>query len=114
MRTDSRPFIPGVLLAAAISVPLTGCDQERTDLSSSASDSTVATDIDDTRVTTKVKSALSVDADVSSFDLKVEIRKGVVQLSAFVDSHVQMGKAIIVARAGDGVTSVGNEMRIKQ
>jgi hyperosmotically inducible protein len=44
-------------------------------------ETTVGTEIDDTVVTTKVKSALLADADIKSFDLKVETRKGAVQLS---------------------------------
>jgi len=114
VHTNSRPLILGMLLAAAISVALAGCNQGKTDLSSSTADSTVGTDIDDTLVTTKAKSALFVDAGIKSFDLKVETRKDAVHISGFVDSQDQIDKAIIVARAADGVASVGNEMSIKQ
>lgn len=74
----------------------------------------MGTEIDDTVVTTKVKSALFADPDIKSFDLKVETRKGAVQLSGFVDSQAQIDQAITIAHKVAGVTSVGNEMNIKK
>ncbi len=53
---------------------------------------TVGTEIDDTVVTTKVKSALLADAEIKSFDVKVETRKGAVQLSGFVDNQMSLKK----------------------
>ena len=74
---------------------------------------TVGTEIDDGAITTKVKSALMADADVKSFDIKVETSKGVVQLSGFVDNQGQIDRAIAVAKGVEGVKSVDNKMNIK-
>jgi hyperosmotically inducible protein len=74
---------------------------------------TVGTDIDDSTITTKVKSALLADADVKSFDIKVETRKGEVQLSGFVDNQAQIDRAIAVAKGVEGVKSVDNKMSLK-
>ena len=74
---------------------------------------TVGTDIDDGTVTTKVKSALLADADVKSFDIKVETRKGEVQLSGFVDNQAQVDRAIAVAKGVEGVKSIDNKMNLK-
>jgi len=74
---------------------------------------TVGTEIDDGAITTKVKSALMADADVKSFDIKVETSKGVVQLSGFVDNQGQIDRAITVAKGVEGVKSVDNKMNIK-
>jgi len=74
---------------------------------------TVGTEIDDSAVTTKVKSALMADADVKSFDIKVETSKGVVQLSGFVDNQGQIDRAVTVAKGVDGVKSVENNMNVK-
>ena len=63
----------------------------------------MGTDIDDSTITTKVKSALLADADVKSFDIKVETRKGEVQLSGFVDNQAQIDRAIAVAKGVEGV-----------
>lgn len=74
---------------------------------------TVGTDVDDSTITTKVKSALLADADVKSFDIKVETRKGEVQLSGFVDNQSQMDRAVAVAKGVEGVKKVDNKMSLK-
>lgn len=73
----------------------------------------VGTDIDDSTITTKVKSALLADADVKSSDIKVETRKGEVQLSGFVDSQNQMDRAVTIAKGVAGVKNVDNKMSLK-
>ena len=73
----------------------------------------VGTTIDDSVITTKVKSALFADPDVKSFDIKVETRKGDVQLSGFVDSQTNIDRALDIARRVEGVKSVENHMTLK-
>ena len=75
---------------------------------------TVGTEIDDSVVTTKVKSALLADPDVKSFDIQTETRKGEVQLSGFVDNEAQVERAMTVARAVEGVKTVSNKMSVKK
>ena len=74
---------------------------------------TVGTDIDDAAITTKVKSALLADADVKGSDIKVETRKGEVQLSGFVDNQGQIDRAIAVTKGVEGVKKVDNKMSVK-
>jgi len=74
---------------------------------------TLGTKVDDGIVTTKVKSALIADPDVKGLQIGVVTRKGVVQLSGFVDSRNQADRAITVARGIEGVQSVDNDIRIK-
>jgi hyperosmotically inducible protein len=74
---------------------------------------TVGTDIDDNAITTKVKSALIADEIVKGLDIKVETRKGEVQLSGFVDNQTQIDRAISVARGVEGVKNVDNKMSLK-
>jgi hyperosmotically inducible periplasmic protein len=50
---------------------------------------------------------------VKSFDLQVETRKGVVQLSGFVDSQAQIDQAVALTRAVAGVTDVENGVTLK-
>ena len=100
-----------VLLAAAIAVILSGCDNR--EQPPKVATTTVGTEIDDTVVTTKVKSALLADADIRSFDLKVETRKGTVQLSGFVDSQTQIERALTTTRGIEGVKNVENKITIK-
>ena len=73
----------------------------------------MGTEVDDSTITTKVKSALLADADVKSFDIKVETRKGEVQLSGFVDNQSQMDRAVAVAKGVEGVKKVDNKMSLK-
>src|ERR671915_239495 len=54
--------------------------------------------VDDSVLSTKVKTALHADEDVSGFQVNVETFKGVVQLSGFVDTAAQAQKAEQIAR----------------
>ena len=75
---------------------------------------TVGNAVDDSVITTTVKSALLSDPNVKSLDIAVVTRKGEVQLSGFVDSQVQIDQAIAITSKVEGVTSVRNEMSIKK
>jgi osmotically-inducible protein OsmY len=69
--------------------------------------------VDDSAITTKVKSAMLGSSGLKSTDIGVETFKGVVQLSGFVDSQAQMSQAVKVAEGVGGVKSVKNDMRLK-
>src|SRR5476651_1041454 len=69
--------------------------------------------VDDSVITTKVKSALLKDDAVKSFAVSVETVKGVVQLSGFVNTAVQKTDAGEDAMAVKGVTSVSNNLIVK-
>jgi osmotically-inducible protein OsmY len=69
--------------------------------------------VDDSVITTKVKSAILAEATLSSSEINVETFKGVVQLSGFVNSRADIDKAVAVARRVGGVKSVKNDMRVK-
>lgn len=75
---------------------------------------TVGTEIDDSVVTAKVKSALLADASVRGLEIKVETRKGLVQLSGFVDSQARIDNAIAVTRRVEGVKEIENRMTLKE
>lgn len=69
--------------------------------------------VDDTVITTKVKSALLADDDVKSFAVSVETVKGVVQLSGFVNTSAQRFAAGRDASAVPGVKTVKNNLIVK-
>ena len=69
--------------------------------------------IDDTVVTTRVKTAILNDPTLKFMEIKVETYKGVVQLSGFVSTPTQASRAVQVARQVNGVESVINKMSIK-
>ena len=69
--------------------------------------------VDDTVVTTKVKSAIFAEPTLKSAEINVETFKGVVQLSGFVSTAAMESKAVEVTRAVGGVKSGKNDMRVK-
>ena len=69
--------------------------------------------VDDSVITTKVKSLLANDDFFKSFQISVETYKGIVQLSGFVDSQAAIDKAGQIARGVQGVKSVKNNLIVK-
>ena len=69
--------------------------------------------IDDSVITTKVKSLLAADDFLKSFQISVETYKGTVQLSGFANSQKAIDKAGEIARSVKGVTSVKNDLIVK-
>jgi osmotically-inducible protein OsmY len=69
--------------------------------------------IDDSVITTKVKSLLAGDDFLNSFQISVETFKGIVQLSGFVNSQQAAEKAGQIARSVTGVRDVKNNLSVK-
>jgi osmotically-inducible protein OsmY len=69
--------------------------------------------VDDTAITTKVKTAIFTDSELKVMQINVETFKGVVQLSGFVNSSASATKAAEVARGVNGVVSVKNDLIVK-
>jgi osmotically-inducible protein OsmY len=69
--------------------------------------------VDNSVITSKIKSQLAADDFLKSFDISVETYKGSVQLSGFVDSQKAVDKAGQIARGVDGVKSVKNNLKVK-
>ena len=69
--------------------------------------------VDDSVITTKVKSAIFTDPALKVFQINVETFKGEVQLSGFVDSHQMAKKAGEIARSVHGVVGVKNNLIVK-
>ena len=70
--------------------------------------------VDDSVITTKVKSLLAADDFLKSFEISVETYKGIVQLSGFVDSQKAVDKAGEIASGVKGVKSVKNNLNVKK
>lgn len=113
----SRLALP-LALSLAFTLGLAACSKTETTAvvpsdPPAASTTPVATAIDDTVVTSRVKSALMADDTVKSFDVSVETVQGEVRLSGMVDTQAQHDQAVSLARAVEGVTSVKNELTVK-
>ena len=96
----------GSLVILILIATLVGC-------ASTSSQSGTGEYIDDSVITTKVKSSLGADDFLKSFEIGVETRKGIVQLSGFVDSQNSVNKAVEITRSVKGVKSVKNSLIVK-
>ena len=67
----------------------------------------------DTWVTTQVKAGILNEPSLKVTQINVETYKSVVQLSGFVDNAASQAKAVEIAKAVKGVTSVKNDMRLR-
>jgi len=95
-------LLMGLLLAAS----LAGCAGGRTYESTGEY-------IDDSVLTTKVKSAILADSRLKVMQINVKTFKGIVQLSGFVDSETAATHAVDVVRTIKGVKMVNNSLIVK-
>jgi hyperosmotically inducible periplasmic protein len=121
MEVHQIAFVQAVALACAVSFGMGGCDSGQEEARAPApftmvktASTTLGTEFDDSVITARVRSALLSDPDVKSFDIKVETRKGQVQLSGFVGSQARVDNAIAITRKVEGVKGVENGMSVMQ
>lgn len=114
MRNPLGLRIATTTLAGVMTITMVACSKTEEPLSSPVPATSVGTEIDDTVITAKVKTALMADTSVNSADIAVVTRKGEVQLSGFVNNQSQIDRAMEVARGIEGVNKVGNDMAIKK
>jgi osmotically-inducible protein OsmY len=73
---------------------------------------TVGETIDDTTITTRVKTAMLNDPQVGGLKIDVDTFKGVVTLSGAVKSQAEHDKAIEIARRTSGVSEVKDALQV--
>ncbi len=100
-------------LAGVMTISMVACNKPADATGAAAPNITVGTELDDSVVTTRVKSALLADDEIKGFDIKVETRKGEVMLSGFVDSQTQLERAATVAGMAEGAKSVDTQLSVK-
>lgn len=100
--------------ATAVAKNVTGVKSVQNKMTLKGSPASVGNTVDDSIVTTRVKSALLNEASIKSLDIAVVTRKGEVQLSGFVDNQQQIDRALVLTRGIEGVVAVNNEMSIKK
>ncbi|HEY3092102.1 MAG TPA: BON domain-containing protein [Vicinamibacterales bacterium] len=89
------------LLAALVAAPLlAGCGK------------TIGETIDDTTITTRVKTQMLNDPNVSGTGIDVDTYKGVVTLSGRVKSQAEHDQALAIARQVEGVTEVKDALQV--
>ncbi|MGH9346102.1 MAG: BON domain-containing protein [Vicinamibacterales bacterium] len=93
--------LKSVVLAIVLVAPLTvACGK------------TVGETIDDTTITTRVKTSMLNDPAVGGLRIDVDTFKGVVTLSGRVKSQAEKDQAIALARKIDGVVDVKDALQI--
>jgi osmotically-inducible protein OsmY len=73
---------------------------------------TVGETIDDTTITTRVKTAMLNDPAVGGLRIDVDTFKGTVTLSGRVKSRAEHDQAIIIARGVNGVIEVKDALQV--
>ena len=74
---------------------------------------TVGAYVDDTAITTAIKSRFIENKEVDASSIRVETLNGTVMLSGFAKSAVERNTAESIARGVNGVKSVKNEIAIR-
>jgi osmotically-inducible protein OsmY len=89
------------LLSTIVAAPLiAGCGK------------TIGETIDDTTITTRVKTSMLNDPAVGGLAIDVDTYKGVVTLSGRVKSPSERDQALSLARRVDGVTEVKDALQV--
>jgi hyperosmotically inducible periplasmic protein len=100
-----RKRIFSLLAVLLVTFYLAGC--------SSITGETMGQSIDDTTITTSVKSKLAVDKASSLSRVGVETTRGTVQLTGIVENAATKDKAAAIARSVSGVKNVVNNLQIQ-
>ena len=107
--TISLMLAAGLLMgsASAMAYQSTGMQKKANDNSTQpkASEDS-AQPVNDSWITAKVKADLLVTEEVKGLDINVSTTNGVVTLAGKLDNQAQVDKAVAIARAIKGVTSV--------
>ncbi len=70
--------------------------------------------VDDAALLTSVKSALASDPITEAGEINVDVNRGIVKLSGFVDSSQEQAQAVQVARSVEGVKDVRNDITVQK
>jgi len=93
------------LIAGTTMLGMAACSATRTQR-------TAGEQIDDATLLTSVKAALVQNPVTEAGEINVDVNRGVVKLSGFVDTPKEKQKAADVARGVDGVQSVQNDIAV--
>lgn len=95
-----------IVITTVILLGTTGCAVTR-------GQETVGAYIDDTTITTQVKSRFVENTSVDAASIKVETLNGAVILSGFAKNNTERKAADDIARGVNGVKSVRNEIAVR-
>ena len=93
-------WVTAVLVAGALLIPVEGFTADAKEV------------VDDSVITTKIKTDFATDKQVSAMNIKVDTEKGVVTLSGNAKSKDEAEKAASIAKNTKGVVSVKNNIQV--
>ena len=94
-----------VLIMSAAVLGTAACSSTRTQRSAGEQ-------VDDAALLTSVKSALAAESAETAADVNVDVNRGEVKLSGFVDNANDKSRAAEIARGVEGVKSVQNDIAV--
>lgn len=95
-----------ITISAIVLLTATGCAVQR-------GQETVGAYIDDTGITTLVKTRFVENKQVDAASIKVETLNGTVMLSGFAKNSAERNTAEAIARGVKGVVAVKNEIAVR-
>jgi hyperosmotically inducible periplasmic protein len=98
-------ILKSMLPALAVVLLLNGCQ--------TVTGETLGQNIDDTTITTTVKTKLAAEKGSTLTRVQVDTNRGVVQLTGVVDSAADRSLAERVTRGVSGVKGVANNLQVK-
>jgi hyperosmotically inducible protein len=104
--TLSLPFIRRALVVVVLAASMSACSVAR-------NQETVGSYVDDSLITTDIKSKMAADKDVAATSISVETLNGVTQLSGFAKSQLEKERAAEIARQAKGVRAVRNDIVVR-
>jgi|LakMenEpi03Aug12_release.lakeMendotaPanAssembly.Ray.scaffolds.fasta_scaffold1063222_2 osmotically-inducible protein OsmY len=108
MKTNPlTPTLRRAAIALALAGALGACSVAR-------DQQTAGSYIDDSMITTDIKSKMAADKDVAASSISVETLNGVTQLSGFAKSQAEKDRAATIAREAKGVRAVRNDIIVRQ
>ncbi|HTD90488.1 MAG TPA: BON domain-containing protein [Burkholderiales bacterium] len=106
-------IVSALIVAGVLVMPVAGYSAGMQDEPKASPKASVGEVVDDSVITTKIKADMAKDKAVSATSIKVETDKGVVQLSGTAKSKAEVDKAVVIATAVKGVTSVKNNIVVQ-
>ncbi|PRX24121.1 BON domain-containing protein [Paraburkholderia sp. BL18I3N2] len=106
----SRLLIVAAFVFPAL-VSINGCKSTATASATATAPGAIVTD--DAALAARVKQALAADPGLRSLPMSIATYRGVVQLSGYLDSDVQIQEALAVTGGVAGVHTVSNDLHIR-
>lgn len=108
-------IVSALFVTGAMAIPVVGYGQGAVNpgTANQASKPTVGEVIDDAVITTRIKTEMAKDKEVSATSIKVETDRGVVKLSGTAKSKAEAEKAVVIAQSVKGVASVKNDIVVQ-